>query len=197
MYPRHLDPAALPVLLRPETALEYALLATQEFQDGLTWGEPRFGHPEGKVGLHVREVLENVDRLPNLTTLQRTQLRLITLAHDTFKCKEIRGTPRDWSKHHGAIARQFMEGFTKDPVVLDIIETHDDAYYAWLNTRRGDDSNLQHKTLPNLLNRVGYCLQMYYLFFKCDTLTGDKTQAPVSWFEHHVDGIEVIEMVRT
>jgi hypothetical protein len=39
---------------------------------------------------------------------------------------------------------------------------------------------------------MGYCRQMYYLFFKCDTQTGDKTQAPLKWFEQNVSGIDIV-----
>ena len=44
-------------MLKPETELEVRLLENPLFQEGLNWGKPRFGHPEGKVGLHVRDVL--------------------------------------------------------------------------------------------------------------------------------------------
>lgn len=188
---RHLDaPGALEDLLRPETPLERRLLATEEFRHGLLWGEPRFGHPEGKVAFHVREVFDNIDLIPRLSTLQREQLRLITLAHDTFKYAEDRSRPRDWQKHHGMLARRFMESHTSDRVVLDVIETHDDAYYAWLGEKHGQWP--AGKTLDTLLARLDYCLQLYYLFFKCDTQTGDKTQAPLKWFERVVGGIEVV-----
>jgi hypothetical protein len=182
-------------LLRPETPLERTLLTMPDIQAGLVWGEPRFGHPEGKVGYHVREVLDNVDRIPNLTSTQRTQLRLVALTHDAFKNVEDRSTPRNWYLHHGAIAARFMAQHTTDPVVLDIIATHDDAYYAWLNEKRNAE-NLRFKTLDSLFERVGYCLQMYYLFFKCDTQTGDKTQASVKWFEQRVEGITVVDIPR-
>lgn len=174
-------------IIKPEIKLERLLLQTPEFLEGMVWGEPRFGHPEGKVCLHVREVLDNIDFLPNLDAALRQRLRLVAIAHDAFKFCEDRSHPRDWSKHHGAIARRFMERFTDDQAVLDVIECHDDAYYAWRNTRPvalGPD--YQHKTLENLLHRVGHCIQLYYLFFKCDTQTGDKTQAPLKWFEKNV-----------
>lgn len=177
-----LSARALFSLLKPETDFEQLLLLLPEFNAGLNWGEPRFGHPEGKVAYHVREVLDNIDRIPKLSDHQRRQMRIVALAHDTFKYTEDRSTPRNWYKHHGSIARRFMEQYTHDPVVLDLIECHDDAYYAWLNMRRNDD-NLRHKTLDYLFGRVGYCIELYYLFFKCDTQTGDKTQAPVRWFE--------------
>lgn len=185
-------PGSLENLLQPETVLERKLLSTAEFRHGLLWGEPRFGHPEGKVALHVREVLDNIDLIPRLPDEQREQLRLIAFAHDTFKFAEDRTRPRDWKKHHGHLARRFMTSYTSDQVVLDVIETHDDAYYAWLAVRHEPLPGEQGKSLDSLLARMGYCMQMYYLFFKCDTQTGDKTQAPLKWFEREALGIEVV-----
>ncbi len=184
------DPHALEELLQPETPLERLLLATAAFRHGLLWGEPRFGHPEGKVALHVREVLDNIDLIAGLPPAQRGQLRLIAFTHDTFKYAEDRSRPRDWQKHHGLLARRYIEAYTNDAAVLDVIETHDDAYYVWLAQRHG--SNPEGKTLDALLERTQYCLQLYYLFFKCDTQTGDKTQAPLKWFERTVEGIEIV-----
>jgi len=40
------------------------------------------------------------------------------------------------------------------------------------------------------------CMQLFYLFFKCDTLTGDKTLAPLTWFEEHVTGIDLVYLER-
>lgn len=184
------EPQAIEALLRPETDLERQVLQVPEFRQGLLWGEPRFGHPEGKIVLHIREVLENVDLIRGLTKEQRRQLRLIALVHDTFKYAEDRMRPRDWSKHHGLLARRFLENFSDDPVVLDIVETHDDAYYAWLGQKHEEfGAENPHKSLEALNERVGFCVQLYYLFFKCDTQTGDKTQAPLKWFERTMPGI--------
>lgn len=181
-------------IIRPETALERRLLQLPEFRHGLWWGEPRFGHPEGKVAFHVKEVLNNIDRIPNLDSLQRHQLRLIALSHDTFKYAEDRTRPRNWDLHHGRIARRFMEAYTNDVVVLDIIELHDDAYYAWLAERYEWKEDVLPRTLSSLMNRVAHCTQLYYLFFKCDTQTGDKTQAPLKWFENNASRIEKVTL---
>ncbi len=178
-------------LLLPETEMERMLVSLPEFRHGLCWGQPRFGHPEGTVGLHVREVLDNISAIPNLAPGDRTRLRLIALSHDTFKHAESRSRPRDWTQRHGLLARQFMESYTSDPVVLDVIETHDDAYYKWLVQHRRPSP---HSQLDSLLSRVGHCIQLYYLFFKCDTQTGDKTQAPLRWFEQVAEGIEPVKI---
>jgi hypothetical protein len=84
-----------------------------------------------------------------------------------------------------------MEQYTSDPVVLDVIETHDDAYYKWLLQHRRPST---HTQLDSLMSRVGYCIQFYYLFFKCDTQTGDKIQAPLRWFEREAKGIELVKI---
>jgi hypothetical protein len=38
---------------------------------------------------------------------------------------------------------------------------------------------------------MGPDIQLYYQFFKCDTQTGDKTQAPLRFFEALVPNIQV------
>ena len=184
------DLAAIESLLRPESELERHLLWVPEFRYGLLWGEPRFGHPEGQVGIHVREVFDNIDRVPGINSSERSQLRLIALVHDTFKYAEDRSRPRDWGKHHGVLARRFLEPYTSDRAVLDVISTHDDAYYSWLDARHASPQESPNgRSIEHLLRTVGHCLQLYYTFFKCDTQTGDKTQAPVKWFEKTVEEI--------
>jgi hypothetical protein len=190
MNRRLFQPDGLERLLQPENELEAALLAAPALRKGLLWGEPRFGHPEGTVAVHVREVLDNINQIPALSTTERNQLRLVALVHDGFKYAEDRSRPRDWSKHHGVLARQFLEVYTSEPTVLDVVEAHDDAYYAWLHQNR----EKAPRTLSGLLQRLDYCLQFYYLFFKCDTQTGDKTQAPLRWFEQTVTGLQVVKI---
>ncbi len=188
MNRRFVQTHTLESMLQPETPLEKTLLSVPDFRQGLLWGEPRFGHPEGTVAIHVKEVLDNISLIPNLSATDRSHLRLIALAHDTFKYKEDRSRPRDWSKHHGVLARRFLEVYTREAVVLDVVETHDDAYYHWLSL----NCNAAPRSINDLLDKVGYCLQVYYLFFKCDTQTGDKTQAPLRWFEKQMPNIEPV-----
>ncbi|MEM9991540.1 MAG: hypothetical protein AAF738_07225 [Bacteroidota bacterium] len=181
-------------LLQPENDLEQLLLLQSSFLEGLYWGTPRYGHPEGKVLYHVREVLNNVDKVAPTPSLQRSRLRLISFVHDTFKSIEDRNRPRDWSKHHAALARNFLANFTDDTVTLDIIELHDEAFYAWrmlLIEKRTAAGQLRFQ---NLLQKIGNNLQLYYLFFKCDTRTGDKILAPLEWFETTVKSIEVVDI---
>ena len=178
-------------LLAPECDLEYHFIRTPEFYKGLLWGKPRFGHPEGKVVYHIREVLDNIDLL-DIPVAIRDQLRLIAFLHDTFKYKEIKNEPRDWSLHHGVFARKFAQSFISDQAVLDVIEWHDEAYYSWRHQYIHRDIKKGEQRLQKLLQGLGPNLQLYYLFFKCDTRTGDKNQAPLHWFEKTVQGITIL-----
>ncbi len=178
--------------LHPETPLEKQLLCMPEFVKGLFWGVPRYGHPEGEVYKHVKEVLENIDHLP-VDAQMRERLRQIAFVHDTFKYMEDKGQPRDWSKHHGVLGRRFLEQFTDDQVVLTITEFHDEAYYCWRHIQLHQQPEVGETRLQKLFETIGTeHLQLYYLFFKCDTRTGDKIQAPVKWFEKTVQGIQII-----
>lgn len=180
-------------ILKPETVLEHFLLKQPEVIEGLLWGEPRYGHPEGKVLYHIPEIFRNIDALcPPLSTTDREKLRIITLLHDTFKYAEDKSRPRDWSKHHSILARRFAEKHITDPVILDIIEFHDEAYHCWRIEKLEYDPEAAAERMRHLFKNVGHCLQLYYTFFKCDTRTGDKTQKPVKWFEDRVKGIEII-----
>lgn len=182
---------SLDLELRPETDLERELLLHADFRKGLFWGIPRYGHPEGEVYKHVKEVLENIKRL-DISEETRKKLRLIAFVHDTFKYMEDKSQPRNWEKHHGVLARKFMESFIKDLSMLHIIELHDEAYYAWRCFHLYQKPEEGQRRLQHLLDRVGSSLQLYYLFFKCDTCTGDKNQSPIKWFEQQIQGIEIV-----
>ncbi|MCB9080977.1 MAG: hypothetical protein H6555_04620 [Lewinellaceae bacterium] len=183
-------------VLQPETELEQRLLLDPDFLTGLSWGMPRYGHPEGEVYKHVREVLDNIERLP-LEPAVRRQLRIITFVHDTFKYKEPKGYPRDWSRHHSILAREFLENYTDEKAVLDVTELHDEAYYCWRMEFLYQQPQQGRERLDLLFERLGENRQLYYLFFKCDTSTGDKNPAPLRWFEHTIPDIEVLRFRET
>lgn len=179
-------------ILQPQTDLERKLLTTTEFQEGMSWGVPRFGHPEGAVVYHVREVLENIAAIKGISDAMRTKLRIIAFAHDTFKYYEQKFKPRKKETHHSVLARRFMEQYIEDSDVLSVIELHDEAYYCWRKEKLPRFAHIGEFNLPSLLKEIEPYLQLYYLFFKCDTQTGDKNQAPLHWFEKNVSGITVM-----
>lgn len=186
-----LDGDGLERLLLPNNELESSLLKFSDFRYGMLWGEPRFGHPEGKVAYHVREVLNNVDQL-DISEHQREKLRLIAIVHDTFKYEEARTIAQGNRIHHGIFAKLFFSEFIDDDELLTIIELHDEAYYCWRMIQNNNDYDGGMKRLDSLLQKIDGFLQLYYMFFKCDTRTGDKIQVPLKWFEKNITGIDIV-----
>ena len=169
-------------LIRPETTLEHFLLELPEFIEGLHFGKPRFGHPEGQVGIHVREVLDNIDAL-DIDPATRLDLRLVAIVHDAFKFLEVKSKAIGRRIHHAKIARDFVADKVDKPVLLDIIELHDEAFYIWRQLKLKGDADGAMPRLEKLFARLGENLPLYFLFFKCDTETGDKVLAPLHWFQ--------------
>ena len=171
---------ALPFEL--ETDLEKQIAADPAWQEGVAWGKPRTGHLEGPVKYHIADVLANIDRhCPSEE--ERRDLRLVALFHDTFKYRVDECRPKIGTNHHAYIARKFAERYISDPVLLDLIELHDEAYNSW---RLGAHRNKWHhaeERLDHLLQRLGPALPLYVRFFHADSETASKDPAPIAWFE--------------
>jgi len=161
--------------------IERAIVDSPEWQTGCAYGTPRPGHPEGQVLWHVAEVLANVEKLYGQHPL-RSALRLIALVHDTFKCQVDPKLPKTATNHHGWYARRFAERYMTDGAMLEVIELHDEAYNAWQNGSRDGKWDKAERRAKALIQRLGPTLPLYLAFFDCDNLTGDKDQAPVTWF---------------
>lgn len=171
--------------LLPQNATEALIMSRPEWQRGLYFGKPRKGHPEGLVLYHVQEVLYNIMLIDTqIDELTYYRLRLIALLHDNFKyCSSYPYNRQSGRNHHGRSARQFAEQFIDDQGILQIVEQHDDAYHIWRHACHTQDWQQAELQLKQLACQLGQYLQLYYLFFKCDTRTGDKNQQPLHWLE--------------
>ncbi len=165
-----------------ETPLEALICADPAWQDGAQWGEPRSGHPEGKVIYHIAEVLANVDRHAT-SPQERRDLRLIALIHDTFKYRVDRDKPKSGENHHAMIARRFAERFLGDRALLHIIELHDEAYNSWQVGARKGKWDVAEERASRLVARLGEALPLYVRFYRCDNETGSKSAESLRWFE--------------
>lgn len=186
--PKELD---LFELVTPVNRLEKKLLSLKEFKIGYNWGKPRFGHPEGRVGLHVVEVLNNIS--DTKSAVNKEALRLLAITHDTFKYAEFERLKHGEKRiHHGILARQFLEGYIHDKKMLEIIERHDEAYHIWRKEHLKNNPQLAKQLLDKLVLDMGDEMPLYSRFFICDTATGDKLQGPIFWFKSELEkrGIE-------
>jgi len=172
-------------IIKPETELEKRIIEDPAFIEGAYWGKPRKGHPEGQVIYHIGHVLENVDKYA--TTENREKLRLIAILHDTFKYQQDRSKSASRENNHSMIARRFAEKFISDLEILEIIELHDVAYYAWCSGFKDHNMEKAENISQRLINRLGQSMPLFLAFYQCDNETGDKTNDDFLWFREVVN----------
>jgi hypothetical protein len=159
----------------PENELERRLIADPELHEGLAWGKPRSGHPEGSVGAHVADLLETVDRWGE-TGRRRAELRFLALVHDSMKYR-VR------ENHHAMRARRFAERYTSDERLLATIEHHDRPYALWRKRRR--TGRLHERGLDRMLERIPD-RDLFVRFVELDGSTGGKHPEPVEWLKEEL-----------
>jgi HD domain len=168
---------------RAETDLESELTSDPELLQGLAWGEPRAGHPEGPVGIHVSHLLDAIDERGE-TGERRELLRAIALVHDSFKSQVRQRLPRVGENHHAMRARRFAERFSDDPRVLATIELHDRPYALWRKMRR--KGRLDERAFRKMMDRVPDP-ELFLTFIELDGSTEGKRPEPTEWFRHELD----------
>lgn len=173
-------------IIKPESSLEERIINDPEWQEGAGWGEPRRGHPEGAVIFHIAEVLQNINKLNGISELEKEQLRLIALIHDSLKSEVDTRHPRINENQHGMLARRFAEKYSQDDAVLRVIQLHDAAYDAWRKRNEvGGERAL--RLINNLVVDLGpENLNLYLLFYQCDNETGTKSREHFQWFREAV-----------
>jgi HD domain len=147
-------------------------------QEGLAWGEPRRGHPEGAVGEHVADLLETIERWGE-TGKRREDLRFLALVHDSLKYRVKGWLPRTGENHHATRARRFAEGYTDDERLLAAIEQHDRPYNLWRKMQR--KGRPDEHGLSEMLDRLPD-LGLFLRFVELDGSTEGKNPEPLHWF---------------
>jgi hypothetical protein len=158
---------------RPETAHERALASDPALLGGLAWGRPRPGHPEGCVGLHVRDILAAITEPPGR---RRNELRFLALVHDAFKHRVRPDAGFSPDNDHAVLARRFAERYTADARLLDALELHDEPYRIW--RRRGGDHG--RAALEATLARIPD-VALFLRFVELDSSTRGKDPRPLAW----------------
>ena len=167
---------------QPEGELERALIADPQLREGLAWGRPRSGHPEGSVGAHVCDLLRTIDRWGE-TGQRRAELRFLALVHDSMKYRVRDWLPKTGENHHAMRARRFAERYTTDERLLATIEHHDRPYALWRRLRR--TGRMNEKRLDRMLEAIPD-IDLFIRFVELDGSTEGKRPGPVEWLEEEV-----------
>ena len=170
------DVAAVPGFTA-ETELERAVAADPVLREGLEWGRPRRGHPEGTVGAHVADLLETIERWGE-TGRRREELRFLALVHDALKNKVQNWRPKTGENHHATRARRFAERYVDDERLLATIEQHDRPYSLWRRFNR--TGRLDGHALSEMLERIPD-KDLFLRFVELDGSTEGKNHEPIRW----------------
>jgi hypothetical protein len=175
-------------IVKPENGIEIAIISDAVFIQGANHGRPRSGHPEGQVIYHIKEVLENIDKF-YADDEDRQDLRLIAIVHDTFKHKVDNTKPKVGDNHHGKIAEIFAEKYCNNTKILQVIQSHDEAYNAWSQGGRHGDWYKAKRRAEKLIGDLNLldCLDLYIKFYRCDNATGDKSNESYEWFKKLIE----------
>jgi hypothetical protein len=172
----------------PETELERTVIEAPELLAGLAWGKPRAGHPEGSVGVHVRDLLEAIDA-GDYSDERREELRFIALVHDGFKYRVQEWRPKTGENHHATRARRFAEQYTQHESLLATIELHDRPYGLWRKMRRR--GTLDEHGFEEMMRRVPQP-DLFLDFIELDGGTEGKDPEPVRWFREELRRREIL-----
>jgi hypothetical protein len=167
----------------PENALEAAVTADPVLLRGLSWGEPRRGHPEGSVGRHVADLLAQIERWGERAP-RRADLRFIALLHDSLKYQERDWLPHVGINHHATRARRLAERYSDDERLLSVIQLHDRPYHLWRRMRHlparpgGPIVDFAFRRMLAQIPDVG----LFARFVALDASTEGKDPEPQRWF---------------
>jgi hypothetical protein len=103
------------------------------YQKNIEYGEPRSGHPEGKVKYHIAELEENLKKIAarGISEQQFWKLKFLIHVHDTFKADASPDSPILSPNSHASLARGFASEFIDDIDLLNMIQFHDENFALW------------------------------------------------------------------
>jgi hypothetical protein len=176
----------------PENELERTVSDDPVLLEGLAWGRPRRGHPEGSVGAHVAELLRTLEEWDEPEP-RRSELRFLALVHDSLKYRVRDWLPKTGENHHAMRARRFAERYTDDERLLAVIELHDRPYAIWRRMRR--IGRLDSRAFARMLERIPD-LELFLRFVELDDSPSGKKPEPVDWLRDELGRRGLLEARR-
>ena len=172
----------------PENERERAITRNARLLEGLAWGKPRKGHPEGSVGAHVAGLLRMIVEWGE-TGERRSELRFMSIVHDALKREVKEWLPRTGENHHAMRARRLAEKYVDDERLLAAIELHDRPYSLWKRMKR--KGGLDETAFQHMLDRIPDP-ELFLRFVELDGCMEGKDPEPVRWFREELSRRGVI-----
>jgi hypothetical protein len=161
------------------------IISDPRYQKNIEYGEPRSGHPEGKVKYHIAELEENLEKLVarGISEEQYWKLKFLIHVHDTFKAEAIPDSPVLSPTSHASLARNFASEFIDDPDLLNMIQFHDENYALWKQFAATGSYDIRR--LENLLETIRDW-ELFLIFVIIDGSTKGKDPKKTGWFINEV-----------
>jgi hypothetical protein len=100
------------------------IIAHARYRANIEYGEPRPGHPEGKVKYHIAALEANLEALAQRRSISANnyaKLRFLIHVHDTFKAEAEHDVPILHPRSHASLARAFAAGYIDNADLLAMI----------------------------------------------------------------------------
>jgi hypothetical protein len=159
--------------------------ADPRYQKNIEYGQPRSGHPEGKVKFHIADLEANLEALQAKGISQENywKLKFLIHVHDSFKAEAESDTPVLDARNHATMAKEFASRFTSDTDLLNMIQLHDENYKLWQDYLHS--GLLDHERFENLLNTIKDW-DLFLIFIIIDGCVKGKDYSKLAWFINEV-----------
>jgi hypothetical protein len=159
--------------------------ADPRYLRNIEFGEPRSGHPEGKVKFHIIDLETNLELLreSGLTEEDYWKLKFMIHVHDSFKAEAERHSPTLHPRNHASLAKEYASQYTNDADLLNMLQYHDENYELWKEfsqTGKYNEENFQI-LLDSIQN-----WDLFLLFTIIDGCTRGKEYSKLGWFINEV-----------
>ncbi len=156
------------------------VIADARYLKNIEYGEPRSGHPEGKVKYHLADLDANLEKLaPRISDEQYWKLKFLIHVHDTFKAEAIPDSRIESPNSHASLARKFASEFTEEADLLSMIQFHDVDFALWKQYLYTGSYNSER--LLKLLDTI-QDLNLFLMFLIIDGCTLGKDRNMIRWF---------------
>ena len=161
------------------------IIADPRYQKNIEYGEPRSGHPEGKVKYHIADLEKNLEKLVSfgISAEEFWKLKFLIHAHDTFKAESIPDSAIVDPDSHASLAKKFASEFIDDEDLLNMIQFHDVNFSLW--KQFAATGAYDRGRFENLLGTI-QDWDLFLMFVIIDGSTEGKDPEKLRWFLREV-----------
>jgi hypothetical protein len=157
------------------------IIADPRYQENIEYGEPRSGHPEGRLKYHIAELEGSLEALKarGISAEQYWKLKFMIHVHDLFKREALSNVRILDPQSHASLAKQYAGKFIDDADLLNMIQFHDENYALWNQFRAGGVYDVER--FEKLLKTI-QDWDLFLMFLIIDGSTKGKERSSLRWF---------------